>query len=137
MNSAPALAEGHVPSPWARQEGEGERAHLAFVRYRDEPAVTRSIAETGRAIGRSPKLAYAWSAKWHWRDRAAAWDEERDRAACDAHLDAIEQANREQYEVGEAMFEAVRREIDTAAQSLARSPHALAVWAQTAAKLTP
>ena len=39
----------------------------------------RTIAGTGRAIGRSPKLAYAWSAKWHWRDRAAAWDEQRDR----------------------------------------------------------
>ena len=34
------------------------------------------------------------------------------------------------------MFEAVRKEIDTAAASLARSPHALAIWAQTAAKLT-
>ncbi|MGO9660382.1 MAG: hypothetical protein ACLP7F_18765 [Acidimicrobiales bacterium] len=30
----------------------------------------------------------------------------------------------------------MRKEIDTAAASLARSPHALAIWAQTAAKLT-
>ena len=77
MNNAPDLPEGHVPSPWARQVGEGEKAHLAFIQYRDESALTRSIAETGLAIGRSPKLAYAWPSKHRWRDRAAAWDAER------------------------------------------------------------
>jgi hypothetical protein len=33
------------------------------------------------------------------------------------------------------MFDAVRQEIGAAAASLARSPHALALWAATAAKL--
>jgi len=136
LNSCWSLPEGHVPSPWARQVGEGERAHLAFIRYRDEPASTRSIAKTGRVVCGSSKVAYTWSSKHRWRARAAAWDEERDRAACEAHLDAIKQVNREQFEVGEAMFESVRQEIDAAARSLARSANALALWAQTAAKLT-
>jgi hypothetical protein len=56
--------------------------------------------------------------------------------ACQAHLDAIEKANKDQVELGEMMFKAVRQEIAAAATSLARSPHALAIWAQTAAKLT-
>jgi len=93
------------------------------------------VAKAAAAIGKSPNTLRRWSAQHDWVLRAAAWDAEQDKAGRQARLDAVERLNREQLEVGELMLRAVRDHIEDAALSLARSPHALVVWAQTAVHL--
>jgi hypothetical protein len=67
--------------------------------------------------------------------RAEAWDREQQRVADAARLEEIERANRKAVQAGDLMMDAVIARIPKAAASLNRSPHALAAWAEVAAKL--
>lgn len=65
--------------PWERMPGEPARAYAAFRAFRDMPAATRSIDATADhpASGDTkPRQLRALAARWDWRARADAWDDE-------------------------------------------------------------
>lgn len=95
------------PAPWERQPRESPAAWAAFRTYRDLGA-ERSLdkayqVRTGRqgSAKRAPGRWDAWSRRWGWVARAAAFD---------AHVDRLVQAQRERELAGEeAGWQARRR----------------------------
>ena len=79
MTDASVSDEG---KPWGRQRNESAKAYAAFRAWRDR-GPERTLAGT-RSIDRR------WSARWHWRQRAAAWDDECWRRLDQAHLAALD-----------------------------------------------
>lgn len=86
---------------WERRPGESARAYAAFCMYRDLPPRERSLTRVAEDIAKaSTKQRHVasirrrlsdWSSKWNWVERAAAWDEERDRIARQAQIEAIKE----------------------------------------------
>ena len=66
--------------PWERQPEETAKAFEAFCVYRDL-GPDRSIAKTGKKMGKSRVTLENWSSKNEWVKRCAAWDAEQDRIA--------------------------------------------------------
>lgn len=87
------------PAPWERQDGETDKAYAAFCIYRDLPPNERSLrAAAAKFYGkdkeklrRPPATFEKWSTRWRWVERARAWDEEQDRLAREAQLQAIKE----------------------------------------------
>lgn len=90
--------------PWDRQPEESGRAFQAFAAYRDL-GPERTLDKAAAAYGRHVSLMRRWSARYGWRVRAAAWDDEqaremeaalrqRRRAACERQARDAEQLQR-------------------------------------------
>lgn len=79
------MAAFSKPSAWERQVGEPSKAFAAFVRYRDLAPESRSLdrawreAHPQKPLNRRSKTWAAWSSRWDWTGRVAAWDAETDR----------------------------------------------------------
>lgn len=58
-------------NPWDRLQGESAAAYEAFRQYLEMPS--RVAAKVGENSGK-PATIEKWSAKWHWAERAAAFD---------------------------------------------------------------
>lgn len=66
-----------MASEWDRIEGETERSFAAFNEYLRLPPGERSLARVTLLIGNSPKSqsqTEAWSRRFRWVERAAAYD---------------------------------------------------------------
>jgi len=59
--------------PWDRMPGEGPKAYEAFVTYRDM-GVSRTARKSAEQLGKSAGTIWRWSGRWHWIERAQAWD---------------------------------------------------------------
>lgn len=68
------MTRAAVLSPWDIQPGETAKAYEAFAVYRDAGA-SRSLADTGRKLGKNLTTLGEWSSKNGWVERARAWDE--------------------------------------------------------------
>ncbi len=99
----------YVPAPYERRVREGPKPYAGFCVFRDQPPGTRSVASTAKAISKSAKLAYHWSATHDWLARAAAWDREQDRIALQARKDEIERINRMHINIAEQMLQSVEQ----------------------------
>ncbi len=95
------MAKAKDIQPWERQPGETRRAFAAFCHYRDM-GVKRSTRRVADELTISDTLARRWSARWAWVARSGAWDEEQDRQARAAQLDAIKEMNARQAKIGHA-----------------------------------
>lgn len=73
-----------------RQPNESAKAHAAFILYRDIPAAERTAAKVAKACNKSISLINRWGASHKWRERAAAYDAEIERAAKQAAIKARE-----------------------------------------------
>jgi len=77
---------------WERMPGESSRAYSKFGAYRDL-GPGRSLAKLRRLhageAGWSRSALEEACERWHWQARAAAWDDEQDRARRQAQLDAV------------------------------------------------
>lgn len=60
--------------PWERQKGEGAKAFQAFVVFRDIDPEERSVRAVAKKLGKGKWLLQRWCARWHWRERAAEYD---------------------------------------------------------------
>lgn len=94
--------------PWEKMENETPRAFSAFKVYRDLPAHNRSLAKAvlalyGKATKSKLRQFQTWSPRYHWVDRAFAWDVERDRQGREAQLSAIREMNERQVAIGKAV----------------------------------
>lgn len=78
--------------PYEQQPKETDVAFAAFKTYRDMEE--RTLAKTGKALGKSAPLMEGWSSRWRWGERATAWDRERDDRARATTLDEIEEMQR-------------------------------------------
>lgn len=68
-------------APWDRQPGESDKAFAAFCAYRDL-GPDRTHEKTREKLGKNSgylRVLEAWSGRFRWMDRAAAFDAELDR----------------------------------------------------------
>jgi hypothetical protein len=79
---------------WERQAGESSKAYAAFCVYRDLPVAERSAVRVGSEIGRHMRLVERWRSRHHWVQRAAAFDQERDRCKRKAMLEETAEMGR-------------------------------------------
>ena len=61
-----------------RLTDESAKAYQAFTIYRDLPVQERSLAIVSHQLGKNKSLCARWSTKFHWVDRANAWDNQQD-----------------------------------------------------------
>jgi hypothetical protein len=113
--------EPHQPEhPWQRQPGESSRAFGRFCEYRDlgpKRSLSRLRGPHTGEDGWSRRALEDLCERWNWPPRAAAWDEEQDRAWRLAQLEAITEMAERQARDGADM------------QKLARG--AMAKWVKT------
>jgi hypothetical protein len=87
------MAEAAV---WERQAAETAKAYAAFCVYRDLPAAQRSAVRVASEIGRHMRLVERWRSGHRWIERAAAFDQERDRRKREAMLEETAEMGRRQ-----------------------------------------
>jgi hypothetical protein len=80
--SDPIPVECLPDPPWHRAHdekdtSETDAAYQAFTTYRDM-GLARSTAKVARVLGKSKTLMDRWSARWRWRMRVEAWDNDLD-----------------------------------------------------------
>ncbi|MEJ7615824.1 MAG: hypothetical protein WKF30_02360 [Pyrinomonadaceae bacterium] len=93
---------GTQSKAWDRWPREPPKAWAAFVAYRDQ-AETRSFAKTRESLGKRSgyeRVIEAWSSRWRWVQRAAAWDAEQDRIKRAAHEQATVEMGYRQAKAG-------------------------------------
>lgn len=80
----------HDPNaaPWERQPGETEPAWQAFRHFRDA-GDSRTIAGSARAVGKSTRMLFKWSAKHGWMERVRQFTVHRDRLEQEASAKAL------------------------------------------------
>jgi hypothetical protein len=66
------------PRPWERMPGESVKAYAHFGTYLTM-GTERSIAKLAKERGRGARVLKEWSARWHWVDRVAAWEDDQAR----------------------------------------------------------
>jgi hypothetical protein len=100
------MAESAV---WERQAAESAKAYAAFCVYRDLPAAQRSGVRVASEIGRHMRLVERWRSGHRWVERAAAFDQERDRRKREAMLEETAEMGRRQAADAAAAQAAVMR----------------------------
>jgi len=93
--------------PWKRQKGEGSKAYEAFLRYRDL-GTGRSVRKAVgvQAVCKEGRRSYThwwhkWSRRWHWRERAQAWDDHVHELAESERLESQLHLRQQEIEEGE------------------------------------
>jgi hypothetical protein len=81
-----------------RMKGESRAAFSAFVAYRDA-GPTRRINVVAAECKKSPSLLYRWSSRWHWQERADAFDAEMDRRLRAENLDRLREDARRHHAI--------------------------------------
>ena len=74
--------------PWDCQPGETAKAYQAFVTYRDL-GPDRTVQRTANELAKNYTTVNAWSHKWMWRERAAAWDSMPGRMVMEAYQERV------------------------------------------------
>lgn len=70
------MSDENEREPWERLPREPSVAHDAFRAFRDlGPA--RRLRQVAEQLAVSVHSVNAWSGRWHWVDRAKAWDDHR------------------------------------------------------------
>jgi hypothetical protein len=77
-----------LPEPWARWEGESQKAFAAFQVYLNQGAL-RSAPRVAQECTKSPSLMKRWSARWNWVERAQCYDNHQARQVQDATARAL------------------------------------------------
>lgn len=72
---------------WHRQENESPKAFEAFAAYRE--LKQRSLSKIAEKLGKHQSCLEAWSSKYDWVKRCAAWDNELDRQSQVAEIGAV------------------------------------------------
>jgi hypothetical protein len=97
--------------PWERQPGEPNRWFARFERYR-LAGPSRSLLgcvnaeRQSRGAAKSRSIPQAWAKnarRWHWHDRAEAWDACQRQQARLAHAEAVEEMNRRHLQEAKAL----------------------------------
>lgn len=74
--------------PWDCQPGETAKAYQAFVTYRDL-GPDRTVQRTANELAKNYTTVNAWSHKWMWRERSAAWDSMPGRLMMEAYQERV------------------------------------------------
>lgn len=88
--------------PWEIQDGETAKQFEAFVVYRDME--NRSLANTGKLLGKSKAIMERWSSANNWVERVAAWENEKDRIARQEQIKEIRKMRERHAKGSVAMF---------------------------------
>lgn len=108
------MSENTSPKPWERQPGETPRAFGAFLLYRNLPPHERSLSRVAEMLAsnsqkqRRPQVILRqvkrWSAQYGWVERAAAWDEEKDRQDREMQAEARRKMHERHASAGRALI---------------------------------
>jgi hypothetical protein len=93
----------HPRDPWERQYGESSKAFACFAAYRDM-GWQRSLKAVAEQMNKNPSLVARWSRRWHWVERAQAWDDEMDRQARHEAIELYRDTMRQHHQVGGLML---------------------------------
>lgn len=85
-----AVPQTDERQPWEKLPQETSLAFSYFARWRDL-GPTRTYEAAAKSLGVRATLLSGLSKRYHWMDRADAWDEHLDRARCDARLRAAQE----------------------------------------------
>lgn len=88
--------------PWERQNGETDAAWEAFVVYRDDPSMPRSVRRTARALAKNSTTVRDWSAEYGWVMRAAEFDAYLDRQRVIARVAEIKAMEQRHAQIAQA-----------------------------------
>lgn len=132
MAQKPANVFGN-PELWERQPGETIKGYDAFCRYRDLPAHSRSVYEAAikfdtkftRKDRMPPRQWTEWQSKYHWVDRAAAWDSELDRKKREKQQEEIEKMAQRHASQVQAMLTALLQPATAVLQRMKNDPKAM------------
>jgi hypothetical protein len=80
--------------PWQRRSDESDKAFAAFQCYLDL-GVQRSYREVAKKLGKSETIMARWSAKYGWRDRCSAHQDEMVRRQHEAEMAEAERLRKE------------------------------------------
>lgn len=95
------MVSEHEPDPWEQLPAETSRAYVAFRQFRD-----LGPARTQRAVAGSAKTIEGWSRRYHWADRARAWDVETHRLEDARRLDSIRSMDEQHQQIARLMIAA-------------------------------
>lgn len=96
--------------PWERQSGESDQAFEAFTKYllmgpeRTQNKVCHDLSKSRQLIG-------AWSSKWKWTERCAAWDNEQARQLREEQTKEIAEMRKRHAKTASLAFALVDKEI--------------------------
>ena len=116
MSSYPIVSEtteAGTPLPWERQCGDGETSRqFEGFSYRDANPSVRSLAKVARELGYSKSYAERLSRQHHWVQRAAEWDEERDRQRQTRLLDHLEAIEKHHLEIADLALKTISKRLE-------------------------
>ena len=75
---------------WERREKETSKAFAAFVVYRDQDPLERSIKQAARDVGKSEQQFTRWSNRHDWVVRAGAYDDFVDGRRVEKNVDLLD-----------------------------------------------
>jgi len=120
---------------WERQPGESTKAYAAFCAYRDL-GPERSIEKAGQMLDkpRSKKWLGEWSSKYHWVERARAYDDYIEMKKRVEHEQAILEMAERQARIAMAFQEKIIERLQSI-DPAELTPTELARWFDVAAKI--
>ena len=98
------MAKENKPKPWERQDGETPKQFEAFVVYINF-GCDRSHVKVAEKLSKSAQLISRWSSMNNWVERAALWDDERERIARQEQIKAIRKMRERHADGAVKMFE--------------------------------
>ena len=107
-----------VPAPtpkyaWDRQPRESTRAYEYFVVYRDLPSSRRAVRVVAEQMGVCHGTASNFASQFNWTKRVAAYIEYLSAEATAARLRAIEEATRDEINIGRKLMTQADESLDT------------------------
>jgi len=119
--------------PWERQPGEGSEAFKAFSFYRDaQPKI--SMATVAEKYTKSYSLVRRWGARFNWKERREAWEDEQDRLTRLELVKGIAAMHKKHVDIAATMMLKAADALQQLPTS-AMTPRDIATLVDTAAKL--
>ena len=110
----------HAVHLWERRPNETAKAFAAFVAYRDQPAIKRSIRQAAEDTEGSEQMFTRWSNRHDWVERSAAYDDFLDGYRREKNLGVLD-------EMADRQAEAAIRMQTIALESLTRLSEAMEI----------
>ena len=108
MSESAAALTIATQEPWDRIGDESDQAYGAFRTFLLDPQ--RNFSSVARTVGKNRGLIARWGSRYHWRDRADAWDASIRRQAQERSADALANSMIRLHEATGAISDIVRIE---------------------------
>lgn len=108
MSESAAALTIATQEPWDRIGDESDQSYGAFRTFLLDPQ--RNFSSVARTVGKNRGLIARWGSRYHWRERADAWDASIRRQAAERSADALAQSMIRLHEATSSISDIVRIE---------------------------